>query len=193
MVSVLFLLPISCKMKKEQVQDAKTASKPAEKRVMPDTLPPPSQEDLEKQQASYNLIEELEAYLSSQKDLSKFAALVGRMKGKHLFANSGKQGYRILAITDAGFMKMPERVRLMLTDDSGMHLGYQMKFFIHHASPQPIKPFAGYAFTAMSGQSLRFSRDSVSMPDLKRTSAFKIAGMAGSKLHVFRLDEALFY
>lgn len=189
----LMLANMSCKIKKEQSSDAQTAGRSAEKRVMPDTLPPPSPQELAKQEVSSQLIGELAAYLAQQNDMSEYAALVSRLQGKNLFANAANQGYRILALSNTAMQKLPERERQMLTDATGANVGYQMKFFIHHTCPEPHNAYAGYAYRALAGQNLQFTQDSVAMPDLKRTVAYKKDGQIGSKLHVFRLAGPLFY
>ncbi|MBK9109166.1 MAG: hypothetical protein IPM92_12575 [Saprospiraceae bacterium] len=180
-------------MKKEPSTLDQVTGRSSEKRVMPDTLPPPSPQDLAKQELSNQLMEELSNYLAQQKDMSEYAALVSRMQGKNLFANASNQGYRILALSNAALQKLPAREREMLTDASGVHAGYQMKFFIHHTCPEPNNAYSGYAYRALAGQNLNFTNDSVGMPDLKRKVAYQKEAQVGTKLQVYRLTGPLFY
>lgn len=189
----LVMTSMTCKVKQDQANQQAAPGQTQEKRVMPETLPPPTPEDLAKQEVSIQLMEELANHLAQQKDMSEYAALVSRMQGKNLFSNAANQGYRILALSNTALQKLPERERQMLTDATGAHLAYQMKFFIYHVCPEPHNPYVGYAYRTLSGQNLNFKKDSLEMPDMKRTVAFKKDAQVGSKLHVFRLSGPLFY
>lgn len=190
---ILMMTSLTCKVKQDQTGVNGASGKTIEKRQMPEVLPPPSAEELAEKEVSYNLIEELANFLGQQKDFSEYAALVGRLKGKHLFSNAAHQGYRIFVLSNADLSKLPDHQHKLLTDDSGTNAGYQMKFFINHTCPEPNNPYPGYAYRTLSGQNLSFKTDSVSMPDLKSVAAYRKIGMAGSKLSIYQVTGPLFY
>lgn len=138
-------------------------------------------------------MEELHRQLQDQKDMQQFALLVGRLKGKQLMANADRQGYRVFALTDAAMKQLPDRELAMLTSDRAEDLGYQMKFFIHHACPQPDPLYPGFAFRTLSGMDLRFSKDSVEMPHTRRKVRLGEARADAGKLHIVPVSGPLFY
>ncbi|MBP8726613.1 MAG: hypothetical protein KBF37_11600 [Saprospiraceae bacterium] len=194
-LAVLILVLGACTPRGEGgkvADEAKPAGAPAP-REMPKTLPLPDPEVVERQQKATDLLEELHRQLQDQKDMQQFALLVGRLKGKQLMANAHRQGYRVFALTDAAMQQLPPRERAMLTSDRPEDLGYQMKFFIHHACPQPDQPYPGFAFRTLSGMDLRFSKDSVEMPHTRHKVRVGDERTEAGKLHVFPVSGPLFY
>ena len=180
--------------KKQNAQNPSTNNpEMTDQREMPKTLPAPSPEEIQQKEMTANVMQELAAFLNKQQDLSIFGSLVDRLVDKNILTNVQRQRYRLLAPTNSAMKSLPEREYAMLTDDSGTHLGYQMKFFIYHICPQPNNPHQGFAYRVLAGQDVRFQSDSVEMPGLKRKVAFKTTESQLSKVDVIKISGPLFY